>query len=110
MKNAQEFIDKLCCNEDTPVKVVSIFGNTGDGKSHTLNHTFYGGQEVFNTSALQVGIYLVYSCLTFFLYFRHYSLSDNFDIEGSKKLLSPDNPHPREKLGRSLDESGVWYL
>ncbi|XP_072023590.1 zinc finger FYVE domain-containing protein 1-like [Amphiura filiformis] len=53
VKNPQEFIDKLHCNEDTTVKVVSIFGNTGDGKSHTLNHTFYGGQEIFNTSALQ---------------------------------------------------------
>lgn len=35
------------------MKVVSIFGNTGDGKSHTLNYTFFGGKEVFKTSALQ---------------------------------------------------------
>ena len=35
------------------MKVVSIFGNTGDGKSHTLNHTFFGGQEVFPTSTNQ---------------------------------------------------------
>lgn len=35
------------------LKVVSIFGNTGDGKSHTLNHTFFGGKEVFKTSAHQ---------------------------------------------------------
>ena len=53
VKTAQDFIEKLSCTEDTPVKVVSIFGNTGDGKSHTLNHTFFSGQEVFNTSAMQ---------------------------------------------------------
>lgn len=35
------------------MKVVSIFGNTGDGKSFTLNHTFFGGKEVFPTSANQ---------------------------------------------------------
>jgi len=35
------------------VKVVSIFGNTGDGKSHTLNQTLFGGREVFTTSHLQ---------------------------------------------------------
>ena len=28
------------------MKVVSIFGNTGDGKSHTLNYTFFQGMEV----------------------------------------------------------------
>lgn len=37
----------------TTLKVVSIFGNTGDGKSHTLNHAFFNGQEVFNVSAKQ---------------------------------------------------------
>ncbi|KAI6661097.1 hypothetical protein LOD99_13819 [Oopsacas minuta] len=40
--------------EYTTLKVVSIFGNTGDGKSHTLNHAFFNGQEVFNVSAKQV--------------------------------------------------------
>jgi zinc finger FYVE domain-containing protein 1 len=28
-------------------------GNTGEGKSHTLNQTFFGGEEVFATSSLQ---------------------------------------------------------
>lgn len=32
------------------VKVLSIFGNTGDGKSHTLNHILFGGDTVFYTS------------------------------------------------------------
>lgn len=47
-----EFISKLGC-DDAQIKVVSIFGNTGDGKSHTLNHTFFAGKEVFKTSATQ---------------------------------------------------------
>lgn len=53
VKSEQEFIEKLGCTKDFAVKVVSIFGNTGDGKSHTLNHTFFQGQEVFPTSAFQ---------------------------------------------------------
>lgn len=32
---------------------MSIFGNTGEGKSHTLNHTFFMGREVFKTSPTQ---------------------------------------------------------
>ena len=34
--------------------MVSIFGNTGDGKSYTLNHALFGGHAVFETSGLQV--------------------------------------------------------
>jgi len=49
----EEFIGKLKCDKDSMLKVVSIFGNTGDGKSHTLNHTFFGGKEVFKTSTRQ---------------------------------------------------------
>lgn len=48
-----EFIEKLGCDSNEHVKVVSIFGNTGDGKSFTLNHTFFGGKEVFKTSSHQ---------------------------------------------------------
>lgn len=36
------------------VKVVSIFGNTGEGKSYTLNQVFFDGAEVFRTSVEQV--------------------------------------------------------
>ena len=48
-----DFVQKLGCEEDSLVKVISIFGNTGDGKSHTLNNTFFGGREVFETSSSQ---------------------------------------------------------
>ncbi|XP_044292900.1 zinc finger FYVE domain-containing protein 1 isoform X1 [Varanus komodoensis] len=62
--NEEEFIRKLNCKPDQHVKVVSIFGNTGDGKSHTLNHTFFYGREVFKTSPAQesctVGVWAAY--------------------------------------------------
>lgn len=32
------------------MKVVSIFGNTGDGKSYTLNHALFNGDDIFRTS------------------------------------------------------------
>ncbi|PAA48718.1 hypothetical protein BOX15_Mlig026800g3, partial [Macrostomum lignano] len=49
--SADELCQRLNCRPDTPVKVVSIFGKTGDGKSHTLNHAFFDGRPVFATSA-----------------------------------------------------------
>lgn len=51
VSSVEQFIEKLgCLEKDSKVKVVSIFGNTGDGKSHTLNQTFCNGKEVFKTS------------------------------------------------------------
>lgn len=38
---------------DKKVKVISIFGNAGDGKSHTLNHIFFDGAEIFKMSSEQ---------------------------------------------------------
>lgn len=55
---------KLGCTANTLVKVVSIFGNTGEGKSHTLNYAFYDCEEVFRTSPTQnsctIGIWCAY--------------------------------------------------
>ncbi|MBN3304972.1 ZFYV1 protein, partial [Amia calva] len=53
VKDEDEFVKKLDCKPDELLKVVSIFGNTGEGKSHTLNHTFFLGREVFQTSPTQ---------------------------------------------------------
>lgn len=51
VSNAEQFVEKLNCTENgLKIKVVSIFGNTGDGKSHTLNQTFFKGKEIFKTS------------------------------------------------------------
>ncbi|XP_071478503.1 zinc finger FYVE domain-containing protein 1-like [Diadema antillarum] len=64
VKTAQSFVEKLQCQGKPPIKVISIFGNTGDGKSHTLNHTFFHGQEVFHTSPTQesctIGVWAAY--------------------------------------------------
>lgn len=55
------FCKKLKCSQTAKTKVVTIFGNTGDGKSHTMNHAFFQGEEVFRTSVEQnsctVGVY-----------------------------------------------------
>jgi len=53
VSSAEQFLGRLNCDSSTRVKVVSIFGNTGDGKSHTLNQTFFDGVEVFRTSSEQ---------------------------------------------------------
>ncbi|KAG8229367.1 hypothetical protein J437_LFUL009682 [Ladona fulva] len=53
VSSAEKFLSRLGCGSSTRVKVVSIFGNTGDGKSHTLNFTFFDGNEVFSTSSAQ---------------------------------------------------------
>ncbi|XP_075586429.1 zinc finger FYVE domain-containing protein 1 isoform X3 [Dermatophagoides farinae] len=64
VKTVEEFIAKLGCQSNKLVKVVSIFGNTGEGKSHTLNYTFYDCMEVFRTSPTQnsctIGIWCSY--------------------------------------------------
>lgn len=38
------------CKPNKLMVVVSTFGNTGEGKSYTLNHTFFMDREVFKTS------------------------------------------------------------
>ncbi|KAG0716251.1 Zinc finger FYVE domain-containing protein 1 [Chionoecetes opilio] len=55
VKNAEEMLQRMGCVSDKNlfIKVVSIFGNTGEGKSHTLNQIFFNGTEVFKTSANQ---------------------------------------------------------
>ena len=51
-------------SDDRLVKCVSIFGNTGDGKSHSLNHTFFNGRNIFRTSnrqeACTMGVWCAY--------------------------------------------------
>ncbi|UJR09856.1 hypothetical protein I4U23_014078 [Adineta vaga] len=46
-----EFLRRLKCDRDLSVKCVSIIGNTGDGKSYTLNQVFFNGKDVFKTSS-----------------------------------------------------------
>ncbi|XP_063911047.1 zinc finger FYVE domain-containing protein 1-like isoform X3 [Zophobas morio] len=56
IKSEEDFTKLLKIDPSHKIKVVSIFGNTGEGKSHTLNHTFFEGKEIFKTSQYQ------YSC------------------------------------------------
>lgn len=64
IRNETEFVDRLGCGDVSGVKVLSIFGNTGDGKSHTLNHILFGGESVFYTSkspsSCTVGVWAAY--------------------------------------------------
>lgn len=62
---SEQFLQRLHISDNTTkVKVVSIFGNTGDGKSHTLNQTFFNGNEIFRTSQEQnsctLGVWAAY--------------------------------------------------
>lgn len=73
------------------MKVVSIFGNTGDGKSHTLNHTFFNGQEVFKTSSCQdsctIGVWVAFDS------------QNNVIVVDTEGLLgSSDNDNRRTRL------------
>lgn len=49
VKNAKELLCKMGCpsEKNLNIKVVSVFGNTGEGKSYTLNQLFFNGSEVF---------------------------------------------------------------
>uniref|UniRef100_A0A182N464 FYVE-type domain-containing protein n=1 Tax=Anopheles dirus TaxID=7168 RepID=A0A182N464_9DIPT len=53
VRSADQFCKRLSVSPETKLKVVSIFGNTGDGKSHTMNHALFGGRDVFKTSSEQ---------------------------------------------------------
>lgn len=62
--NESDFVDKLGCGDVSGVKVLSVFGNTGDGKSHTLNNILFGGDDIFYTSkspsSCTVGVWAAY--------------------------------------------------
>ncbi|XP_050421962.1 zinc finger FYVE domain-containing protein 1-like isoform X2 [Adelges cooleyi] len=65
LPNVETFVKRLNgYKNNSPVKVISIFGNTGDGKSHTLNQCFFRGAEVFRTSSEQkactVGVWVAF--------------------------------------------------
>ncbi|XP_060531579.1 zinc finger FYVE domain-containing protein 1-like isoform X2 [Cylas formicarius] len=53
IKSEKLFLSALNLEPNKKVKVVSIFGNTGEGKSFTLNKVFFNGDEVFKTSSAQ---------------------------------------------------------
>lgn len=52
-QSEDNFLKALNIPPHEKVKVISIFGNTGEGKSYTLNKVFFNGDEVFPTSSSQ---------------------------------------------------------
>ncbi|KAG5678161.1 hypothetical protein PVAND_007855 [Polypedilum vanderplanki] len=65
VSSLENFTKKLGIGDcEKKVKVVSIFGNSGDGKSHTLNNVFFDGYEIFKMSSEQksctLGVWLAY--------------------------------------------------
>ncbi|KAJ8938585.1 hypothetical protein NQ318_013639 [Aromia moschata] len=62
--SVDSFLKLLKIPANKKVKVVSIFGNTGEGKSYTMNHVFFDGDQVFRTSSSQfsctLGVWAMY--------------------------------------------------
>ncbi|KAL8583835.1 hypothetical protein ACOMHN_040304 [Nucella lapillus] len=90
VRDEEVFMQHLGCSKDARVKILSIFGNTGDGKSHTLNHTFFNGRKVFQTSASQntctLGVWAA---------FDHHSNVIVIDTEGLLGSSANDNKRTR---------------
>jgi zinc finger FYVE domain-containing protein 1 len=86
----QQQQQKQQLNDDKLVKCVAIFGNTGDGKSHTLNHTFFNGRNIFTTSQKQetctMGVWCAFDPITNSLI---------FDTEGLLGTTSNENKRLR---------------
>ncbi|CAG9864454.1 unnamed protein product [Phyllotreta striolata] len=59
------FLKALNIKPNEKVKVIAIFGNTGEGKSYTLNKLFFDGEECFKTSSSQtsctLGVWAMYN-------------------------------------------------
>jgi zinc finger FYVE domain-containing protein 1 len=91
VRNFFEFLQQLkASSQDPTVKCVSIVGNTGDGKSYTLNKVFFNGEEKFRTSvksdSCTIGVWS--------------ALDENqrtliFDTEGRLGLSQNDNARNR---------------
>lgn len=89
--SAKSLCSELGCRADAQVKLIAIVGNTGDGKSHTLNHAFCNGGTVFTTSESQntctVGVWAAYEPTTKYLL---------IDTEGL--LGASTNPNRQRRL------------
>lgn len=91
VKDETSFLKLLNCNPDQLLKVVSIFGNTGEGKSHTLNHTFFMGREVFKTSPTQesctVGVWAAFDPIRKLVVIDTEGLLGNSSKQGQRTRL-----------------------
>lgn len=108
ISSVDSFLKSLNIEEGVKVKVVSIFGNTGEGKSHTMNTIFFNGKEVFRTSSAQtsctLGVWAMYnSDLKILCLDTEGLLGEPRKLFDSKKKLSyfsgvSKNEHQRTRL------------
>jgi zinc finger FYVE domain-containing protein 1 len=80
-------------NVDTKMRVVSIFGNSGEGKSHTMNNVFFDGDEIFKMSAEQNSCTMGVNC-----YFKNLFYSQQIlciDTEGLQSVSQNENQQNR---------------
>jgi zinc finger FYVE domain-containing protein 1 len=80
-------------NIDTKLKVVSIFGNSGDGKSHTMNNVFFDGEEVFKMSSEQNSCTMGVNCYYQKFFYKHEILC--IDTEGLQGVTQNENQQHR---------------
>ncbi|KAL7051403.1 hypothetical protein ACKWTF_004455 [Chironomus riparius] len=92
--DVENFIRKLGISDpDKKVKVVSIFGNSGDGKSHTMNNVFFDGNEIFKMSNQQKSCTLGVCC-AFQKYFYNSQILC-LDTEGLQGIAQNENQQHR---------------
>ena len=80
-------------NIDSKLKVISIFGNSGDGKSHTMNNVFFNGEEVFKMSSEQNSCTMGVNCYYQKFFYNHEILC--IDTEGLQGVTQNENQQHR---------------
>lgn len=78
---------------DKKLKVISIFGNSGDGKSHTMNNVFFDGEEVFKMSPEQNSCTMGVNCYYQKFFYKHEVLC--IDTEGLQGVTLNENQQHR---------------
>lgn len=90
----EAFRKKLGLNNiDTKLKVISIFGNSGDGKSHTMNNVFFDGAEIFKMSSEQNSCTMGVNCYYQKFFYKHEVLC--IDTEGLQGVTQNENQQHR---------------
>ncbi|KAK7070678.1 Zinc finger FYVE domain-containing protein 1 [Halocaridina rubra] len=113
VQNASDLLKRMgvAKQNNLQVKVVSIFGNTGEGKSYTLNQIFFKGAEVFKTSSSQtsctLGIWGAYDSTSKALILDTEGLLGISNISKQRKrlLLKVNPPLSHHTLMPSLTSS-----
>lgn len=80
-------------NIDNKMTVISIFGNSGDGKSHTMNNVFFDGEEIFKMSPEQSSCTMGVNCYYKKFFYNHEILC--IDTEGLQGVTQNENQQHR---------------